>query len=266
MQKALFKTLLEVVAQYPPHLRAAQERDVPRQAYHARLLFDYLERVGKTPGNCTVMDIGGGVGMFTLLCRALGWGRVVLIDDFRDPVNEELGDGILDIHRQAGVEVITRDVIKDGLPSELGSDVDVITCFATIEHWHHSPKRVLHQAWEKLKPRGVLIISVPNCVNVRKRLTVPFGYGKWSQMKDWYETERFRGHVREPDVEDLWYIARDLGMKQVLVKGRNWAGYVSGSALIRWCTGMADALLQLRPSLCSDLYLIGEKEVSGGNR
>lgn len=255
----LQKVLSEVVAQYPAQLRAAQERDIPRQSYQARILIDCLERSGKTPENCAVMDIGGGIGMFTPLCRALGFGRVVLIDDFSDPVNEEIGDGILEIHRRAGIEVVTCDVIKEGLPSELGADFDVITCFATIEHWHHSPKKVLHQAWGSLKPRGVLIISVPNCVNLRKRITVPFGYGKWSQIKDWYESERFRGHVREPDVEDLWYIARDLRLNNVRIDGRNWAGYTSGSPLIRWCTTVADSLLRLRPSLCSDLYMIGEK-------
>lgn len=253
------KILSEIVAQYPAQLRASQERDIPRQAYQARLLIDRMGRSGKDPRSCAVMDIGGGIGMFTPLCRALGFGRAVLLDDFRDPVNQEIGNGILEIHRRYGVEVVTCDIIEEGLPPALGSDFDVITCFATIEHWHHSPKKVLHQACGALKPRGVFVISVPNCVNLRKRLTVLFGYGKWSKMEDWYESARFRGHVREPDVEDLWYIARDLCLKNVQIYGRNWAGYISGSPLIRWCTGIADSLLQLRPSLCSDLYMVGEK-------
>ena len=43
------------------------------------------------------------------------------------------------------------------------------------------------------------MVGVPNCVNLRKRLTVPLGRGKWSPMADWYEQPSFRGHVREPD-------------------------------------------------------------------
>jgi hypothetical protein len=59
-------------------------------------------------------------------------------------------------------------------------------------------------------------------VRIRKRLTVPFGSGKWSSMADWYEDPIFRGHVREPDVDDLFYIAREVGLVDVYIKGRHW--------------------------------------------
>ena len=36
-------------------------------------------------------------------------------------------------------------------------------------------------------------------------------------MAHWYEPELFRGHVREPDVDDLRYIARDMGLEDVVV-------------------------------------------------
>lgn len=78
-------------------------------------------------------------------------------------------------------------------------------------------------------------------------------------MADWYERERFRGHVRELDVEDLQHIAKDLGLVKVRIEGRNWAGYSSRSSVIRWCTHVLDPLLQLRPSLCSDLYMLDQK-------
>ena len=59
-------------------------------------------------------------------------------------------------------------------------------------------------------------------MRIRKRLTVPFGSGKWSSMADWYEDPIFRGHVREPDVDDLFYIAREVGLVDVYIKGRHW--------------------------------------------
>ena len=74
---------------------------------------------------------------------------------------------------------------------------------------------------------GLFVLGVPNRVNLRKRVFVPFGYGKWSSMKDWYESPVFRGHVREPDVDDLRYIARDLHLRDWQVFGRNWLGYSS---------------------------------------
>jgi SAM-dependent methyltransferase len=204
------------------------------------------------------MDVGGGIGMFSLACRAVGFRRVVLVDDFADPINEEVGEEMLELHRSYGVEVEKRDVLAEGL-SGLGSGFDAITFFDTIEHWHHSPKRVLHQAVKLLNPGGWIVIGVPNCVNLRKRITVPLGMGKWSQMADWYERERFRGLVREPDVDDLRYIANDLGLKSARIEGRNWAGHSSPSRVVRLATRLLDRFLRLRPSLCSDLYLMGQK-------
>lgn len=252
------RTVREIAGQYPAPLRAAQEKDVRRIADHLHLVLACIAATGRNVASCSLMDVGGGIGMFSVACRALGLARVVLVDDFRDPVNEEIGTDVLALHRSYGVEVVTRDVAKDGLP-DVGSGFDIISFFDTIEHWHRSPKRTLHQALSLLKPDGWLVIGVPNCVNLRKRITVPFGYGKWTQMADWYERERFRGHVREPDVQDLWYIARDLGLRNVSVEGRNWAGYFSTSRFIRWATRLGDRLLRLRPSLCSDLYLVGQK-------
>ena len=184
--------------------------------------------------------------------------RTVLVDDFGDPVNRRVGNSILELHRDLGVEVFARDVITGGIDDIAGS-FDVVSSFDSLEHWHHSPKGLLRAAVGKLKTGGRVIIGVPNCVNLRKRVSVPLGKGKWSAMEDWYESEIFRGHVREPDVADLRYIARDLNLNGVRIYGRNWRGYSSGNPLIRLVTGIIDYPLRARPSLCSDIYLQGVK-------
>jgi SAM-dependent methyltransferase len=180
-----------------------------------------------------------------------------LVDDFRDAVNLAYGDGILDLHRNRGVEVISRDLIADGFGVE--GKFDVIATFDSMEHWHHSPKRLFHEAVKQLKPEGRLIIGVPNCVNLRKRLTMPFGYRKWSAFREWYEADLFRVHVREPDVEDLHSIAADLGLAVEKVFGRNWVGYTSSSHLVRLAVNIIDLPLQYFPSLCGNIYLVARK-------
>ena len=62
-----------------------------------------------------------------------------------------------------------------------------------MEHWHNSPKKLFHEVMAKLKKGGIFILSSPNCHNLRKRISVPLGYGKWSSMEGWYEEEKFRG-------------------------------------------------------------------------
>ena len=184
--------------------------------------------------------------------------RTVLVDDFDDSVNHQVGSSILDLHRKLGVEVISRDVVEKGI-HDLAGNFDIITTFDSMEHWHHSPKRLFHEVAEKLNPGGAFVLGVPNCVNMRKRVTVPLGFGKWSGIQEWYEVDKFRGHVREPDVSDLTYIACDMGLVDVKIYGRNWLGYYSESPAIRLATKIMDYPLRLNPSLCSDIYMIGNK-------
>jgi SAM-dependent methyltransferase len=246
------RVLLEEIArQYPAPLAEAELADIPRVLFNIELVRSLK------PGKPSVCDVGGGIGTFSVGCAALGM-RSVLVDDFQDAVNVDHGTSILDIHRSYGVEVISGDVVADFLQFASGS-VDVFTMFECIEHLHSSPKGLLHALVDGLAPGGVLIISAPNCVDLMKRISVPLGRGKWSPLESWYEADRFRGHVREPDVDDLRYIARDLGLKSVRVYGRNWAASRVRREPLRRVALSVDRMLWRMPSLCSNLYLVGTK-------
>ncbi|HKS23812.1 MAG TPA: class I SAM-dependent methyltransferase [Thermoanaerobaculia bacterium] len=248
----------DVVKRYPSSLRDGQASLARRFAFEIDLTF---ERAGTpTPRVC---DVGGGWGTFALGCAARG-ARATLVDDYGDSGfgNEEDLAAMSRLLRELGVETVARDVVRDGLGFPEGS-FDVVTSFESIEHWHHSTKRALASMLGALVPGGAIIVSAPNCVNLRKRLSAPLGRAKWSSMHDWYEQDVFRGHVREPDVDDLRYIARDLGLQQVEILGRNWFGYYNDSRLVRRLTPLADRLLRLRPSLCANLYLVGRKPERG---
>jgi SAM-dependent methyltransferase len=241
--------LREIARTYPPSLIERELVDVKRIAFH-------VTEVGRRMGSdIELVDVGGGIGLFTLGCARCGM-RATLIDDFLDPVVACVGPSVLDVHRRAGVRVVARDAVRDGLGLR-PSSVDVVTCFDSMEHWHNSPKRLFAEIMATLKPGGLFFLSGPNCVNARKRLTVPFGYGKWTAMEEWYEERVFRGHTREPDVEDLLYIARDMGLHRVEVFGRNWLGYANRSRTVRAATPFLDRVLRWVPQLCSDIYLAG---------
>jgi SAM-dependent methyltransferase len=250
----IISTLIELAHRYPPELREAQLRDVPRIAFHINLA---LTAVGSPCGR-TICDIGGGIGLFSLGCAALGFARVILVDDFGDEINRQVGQGILALHHKGGVEVISRDVIREGIGA-LDGPLDVVTSFDSMEHWHHSPKRLFRSLVSMLSPHGHFILGVPNCANLRKHLAVLFGRASWSSMSDWYEAEVFRGHVREPDVNDLRYLAKDLGLGAVRILGRNWLGYRSQSSAVRLATAIFDRALRVRPSLCADIYLLAAR-------
>ena len=82
-----------------------------------------------------------------------------------------------------------------------------------------------------------------------------------NSMQDWYEEPVFRGHVREADIDDLRYLARDLGLVNARIFGRNYIAHLSPSRPIRLCTDIAEYPLRFFSSLCGDIYLLGRKTV-----
>jgi 2-polyprenyl-3-methyl-5-hydroxy-6-metoxy-1,4-benzoquinol methylase len=254
--KNVYDALINVANQYPEGMVDGQVRDIARISFNIGVALDAAKHKRHT--ELEICDLGGGIGLFSVGCAAYGMKRTVLVDDFEDSINHKVGASILELHRSLGVEVISRDVVEKGIRDIVGT-FDIITTFDSMEHWHHSPKRLFHEVIEKLNPGGVFVLGVPNCVNMRKRITVPLGIGKWSGMQEWYEADKFRGHVREPDVSDLTYIAHDIGLTAIKIYGRNWLGHYSANPAIRFATKVMDYPLRLKPSLCSDIYLVGRK-------
>lgn len=243
------KTIEEYPDEYVPILVANKSRII----WQIRQVLDKCKPGGH------LLDIGAGIVPFMYICSKLGY-NTTIVDDFADDTYQSAGtDEVLGLFREQGVSVKAGNTFSDDL-SFISEDIyDLITSHDSMEHWHNSPKNMFHTLWGNISPSGLLWIGVPNCVNLRKRITVPFGYGKWSAMEDWYEKPEFRGHVREPDVADLKYISEDLGASRYEIIGKNWLGYRNPSKLIRNVTPFVDNFLQLRPSLCSDINLFAWK-------
>src|SRR6266481_2121206 len=128
MKQRIIEILNRVARQYPPELIVEQQMDIPRITFNISLSL----RLSSGPlsddycKSFEVCDIGGGVGLFSVGCAALGVKRSVLIDDFDDSINHQIGPTILDIHRNHGVEVASRDVITTGI-LDIDGSFDAIT-------------------------------------------------------------------------------------------------------------------------------------------
>lgn len=239
------EVLSAIASAYPSELRDDQRRDIPRMAWHLQILVQHL-----APGSA-VADIGGGIGLMSPGMAALGY-RSILLDDFRDSVNGRFPIESLGVHK--GVRIISTDATRAVEAFEPNS-LDGVTSFESVEHWHNSPKPLFHALMRALKPGSLFFFGLPNCVDLKKRLTTVVGTAQWSTMQDWYEQPIFRGHVREASVSDLRYIGADLGLSGIRILGRNWEAAIRLGTIGK----MADAVLSVVPSLCSDIYLIGRK-------
>ncbi len=243
----------EVFSMYPKGFHNVLHANKARIRWQVETVLKHVPLGGR------LIDIGGGIVPFMLVCQKLGY-ETIIIDDLEDETcKDESSKKVVDYFEKNGVMFIHGDAFSADFGALGAMEFDLVTSHDSMEHWHHSPKRLFHSLWGMMKEGGLFWISAPNCVNLRKRITVPFGHGKWTKMKDWYEPATFRGHVREPDVDDLRYIARDLGAARIEIIGRNWIGYRHPSVFVRAITSYIDQAMRLFPSICSDIYLFAWK-------
>lgn len=244
----------EIVDQYPSSLKSIAI------ANKKRILWQVETVVKHATGGGTIVDLGGGTVPFMGVCQKLGY-KTVVADDFGDATYAD-ADRVLEIFHRIGVIVRNLNLLSDEFSIGDAESVAMVTCHDSMEHWHNSPKQLFANVWTALEANGSFWLGVPNAVNLRKRLTVPFGKGTWSHMDDWYEQSEFRGHVREPVVADLRYIAKDIGATDYEIFGRNWLGYRHPSKAIRAVIPYIDRPMQRRPAICSDIYLLAKKSAA----
>lgn len=244
----------ETAKLYPLKFAEYAQSDVERTSFNIESALSTQKN--REISSLSIIDLGGNFALFSASCAKLGFKSVTVIDDFGDPVNLENGDGLLDLHRSLGVNIVSMDLVAD-LPDQL-PEADIYVSFDSMEHWHSSPKALFNAIARQVSQGAGFVLGVPNCVNLRKRISVPLGRGKWSSMDDWYEKDNFRGHVREPDVGDLAYIADAMGLQGRRIVGRNFQGYYHANKFVRQLTKIVDKPLGLMPSVCSDIYLISQ--------
>jgi SAM-dependent methyltransferase len=238
-----------------------------RGMFYLRLL-DEIDVL--SPGK-HLLDLGAGTSAFGPVASALGM-KVTIADDFG-------GGGGVDIEHldatrkliegwktRLGMNVLELDIITQSLPIETGA-ADVVTCINSLEHWHHSPKRLFREIVRVLRPHGYLILVTPNAANARKRISALLGRNIWDRLDWWYQDGDpvFRGHVREPIIADLKQIMEWNNIEPIKVYGRNYLGQHSKALggipapVLRSGVALLDWGLRFFPTLCSDIHVIGRK-------
>jgi SAM-dependent methyltransferase len=236
------RALDTVIGLYPKDMWPEMREDAQRVIEHATWARGFKR----------VLDIGGGFGPLALVLSSLGASTAV-VDTFDHELFER--EDLRALMARLPVELIAMDATDGRLPFETSS-FDAVMSYDSLEHWHHSPRRLFYDLRRVAQPGALFVLGVPNAVNARKRVAVLLGKTNWSRFDDWYGPDRFVGHVREPVVADLERMADELGLQPRTIVGRNWLGNRRGS-LGRAVTAVVDAPLRLRPSLCANLYLVG---------
>ena len=169
------------------------------------------------PMGSRILDFGSGPCDKTATLSVLGY-NCTAIDDLSDGWHLEEGnrDKIISFARQMGIDLhVSADI--PALENESGYDLIMVT--DVIEHMHESPRRLLNQLLLKLKPNGLLLITVPSAVNLRKRLAVLVGRTNYPPFDSFFWCDQWRGHVREYTMHDLDSLAEHMGLHCCELRG-----------------------------------------------
>jgi SAM-dependent methyltransferase len=218
---------------------------VPEVARHVR-----------TGGTPRLLDIGSGPMDKTAVFQAVGF-DCSAVDDLGDPWHRR-GDNLeriqafardrgIDFHLQDGTYAIP-------FPPE---SFDVVTIFDVIEHLHESPRGILNAAGTQLRTGGVLAVTMPNSVNLRKRLSVLRGRTNYPDVDQFYlSPQGWRGHVREYTLDETAHLCEAAGFRVESATAYEGNAYdmLRGAKLRAYL-----ALSRLVPTLCSALLVVARK-------
>lgn len=158
-----------------------------------------------------ILDFGCGPCDKTAILQTMGF-ECSGYDDLQDiwhvmPGNRER---ILSFTKETGIDLRLAD--GGQLPFEKGV-FDMIMSHDVLEHLHNSPRDLVNDLLELATPAGLLFLTIPNAVNVRKRIAVLFGKTNLPRFESYYwYPGSWRGHVREYVRDDLVKLAEYLNL------------------------------------------------------
>lgn len=170
------------------------------------------------PGN-KVLDFGAGPCDKTAIIQALGF-ECSAYDDLQDEWHRVEGnrEKIIAFAKGFGIDFKLRTA-DDTLPFEKNS-FDMVMTHDTLEHLHDSPRDLFIDLLELVKPGGYLFITVPNAVNIRKRINVVMGKTNLPPFQHYYwYPGHWRGHVREYTKGDLETLSEYLHLDVAELRG-----------------------------------------------
>jgi SAM-dependent methyltransferase len=164
------------------------------------------------------LDFGSGPCDKTAILQLLGF-DCSAYDDLQDDWHQNAGnrERIMSFTRECGINF--KLATDYSLPFDK-NHFDMVMMHSVIEHLHDSPRELLNNLLELTKPGGLLFITVPNAVNIRKRIAVLAGRTNLTDFEEYYwHPDPWRGHIREYVKDDLVKLAEYLNLKVLEIRG-----------------------------------------------
>jgi SAM-dependent methyltransferase len=172
------------------------------------------------PAGARILDFGAGSCDKAAMLSRIGY-RCTAVDDLQDDWHR-IGanrERLRSFARSQHIDLI----VADHLPAQLAhATFDMVMLHDVIEHFADSPRSLLLDLIGLLRAGGYLYITVPNAVNLRKRLMVLSGRTNYPRLPAYFWSgPSWRGHKREYVKDDLALLCQYLGLQQVLLQGQH---------------------------------------------
>lgn len=176
--------------------------------------FEMVHKVQKWGGGTpTILDFGAGPCDKTALFSLTGI-HVTAFDDLQDAWHKLDGnrEKILSFAKEVGIDYFLPDGSRGfTFPNR---QYDVLMSHDVLEHLHSSPRVLMNSLLEYVRPEGIMVITVPNAANLRKRLHLLLGKTNYNRFEYYYwYPGLWRGHVREYVRKDLLLLNKFLGLE-----------------------------------------------------
>jgi len=224
---------------------------------HKEVYFDLVRTAKKfLPAKARILDFGSGPMDKTAILSKLGF-QCFACDDLEDEWHKKNKNRmkILKFARQNKIKFYQNKGEKLRFAKNY---FDMIMLHSVLEHWHNSPKNLLTDLLSFLKHKGYIFITVPNAVNIRKRIAVVSGNTNYPSFKQYFEyPDPWRGHVREYTKDDLEQLCKFLNLRIIMLESRN---YLVESRLVGISKYLYSGLTYLFPWWRDTLFLIAQKK------
>ena len=201
------EAIKQVIKKFPFEGYMSEQKAVmDKYSSIANIVMRYLQP------NSSILDFGAGPCDKIAVLQLLGF-HCSGYDDLQDywhklPGNREK---ILAFISEFGIDF--KQANGKVLPFKKES-FDMVMLHDVLEHLHDSPRDLLNDLLELVKPEGLLFITVPNAASIRKRIYLMFGKTNLQSFESYYwYPGTYRGHVREYVRNDLVKLSEYLNLE-----------------------------------------------------
>jgi 2-polyprenyl-3-methyl-5-hydroxy-6-metoxy-1,4-benzoquinol methylase len=172
------------------------------------------------PDGAKVLSIGAGPCDLEAILSGMGY-RVTGIDDLSDHWHciGKNRERITAFAEKMNIRLVTDT--EDIARLEPGS-FDAVILVDILEHLHGSPRGFLNNAISLIRPGGLVLIEVPNTVNLKNRISVLLGKSSQTDMDYiFWNIGEYRSHVREYTRSELFSVLQSMGLEKIEIDPRN---------------------------------------------